>query len=279
MAYCDWLTVKTGRKFRLPTDAEWEHAARAGQRGEPAERGWCRTNSGGRTRQPGTSKPNSWGLCDMLGNVWELVLEPREPGTLTPVYRGGAWDSAEAEAAFDVRQSVIPEWFEADPLRPRSLWWLMGSFNQGMRVVCVGDAASMKASAAYAPKIDVKILRNVEKRLVTKGDRFADFYRTVTVELRNGGDSVIEEMEVQVYFLDPSGAPHLQEVDGPSGPGRPTFTWIYPVMRSGVHPMAAKPMSPGESRVFNVDIPESMDGVNVDAKAFGARVTWARLKP
>ena len=96
-----------GYGYRLPTEAEWEYAARAGttglRYGELDEIAWFRGNSD-RPRQVGQKWPNAWGLHDMLGNVWEwtgdwygeypsgLVTDPEGPGSgLHRVSRGGAW--------------------------------------------------------------------------------------------------------------------------------------------------------------------------------------------
>ena len=108
-----------GAQYRLPTEAEWEYAARAGTRGDtyagnltdPAGRdpvleriAWFDENSGGRTQPVGQKAPNAWGLHDMLGNVWEWVqdryggypggsvTDPAGPGSGSyRVYRGGGW--------------------------------------------------------------------------------------------------------------------------------------------------------------------------------------------
>ena len=94
--------------YRLPTEAEWEYAARAGTTGDRYGNldaiAWCGENSGGRTHPVGGKVPNAWGLHDMLGNVWEwvedwygdypggTVTDPRGPGSGSyRVLRGGGW--------------------------------------------------------------------------------------------------------------------------------------------------------------------------------------------
>ncbi|MCW5966127.1 MAG: SUMF1/EgtB/PvdO family nonheme iron enzyme [Bryobacterales bacterium] len=101
-AYCAW----TGA--RLPTDAEWEHAARAGATTRHSwgdaingEYLWYRINSNDSPRAVGTRKPNAFGLYDMEGNVWEWTL-PRGPVTESTQAsrRGGSWvDCEDIEAS------------------------------------------------------------------------------------------------------------------------------------------------------------------------------------
>ena len=97
-----------GNRYRLPTEAEWEYAARAGTTGDRYGNldaiAWYRDNSGDRTHPVGQKAPNAWGLHDMLGNVWEwvadrygdypgsVVTDPRGPVSGSGrVLRGGSW--------------------------------------------------------------------------------------------------------------------------------------------------------------------------------------------
>jgi len=111
--FCRKLAALTGETIRLPTEAEWERACRAGTNrdyynGDGEEKlrqvGWYDQNSLGETHPVGQLKPNSWGLYDMHGNVWEWcadwygkygakpLVDPRGPDTgKDRVMRGGSW--------------------------------------------------------------------------------------------------------------------------------------------------------------------------------------------
>ena len=160
--YTKWLSGITGQQFRLPTEAEWEYAARAGSTtayafgDDPAEledHGWYEDNSDFETHAVGSKTPNAWGLFDLHGNAAEWVLDAFEPehyGSLPAgitaweavawptrlfprVIRGGSWLSPPAECRSAVRQgSDDEEWDLSDPNLPKSPWWF--TEEQGMGV-------------------------------------------------------------------------------------------------------------------------------------------------
>lgn len=84
--------------YRLPAEAEWEHACRAGNTGlrygDLDTIAWYRKNSGGRPHRVGNREPNAWGLHDMIGNVWEWCWDLYDPRVYGPyrVFRGGGWN-------------------------------------------------------------------------------------------------------------------------------------------------------------------------------------------
>ena len=90
-AVCDW----EADGYRLPSEAEWEYACRAGtsgvRYGELDEIAWYRGNSGDAVHDVATKAPNAWGLHDMIGNVWEWCWDVYDPAVYGPyrVFRGG----------------------------------------------------------------------------------------------------------------------------------------------------------------------------------------------
>jgi formylglycine-generating enzyme required for sulfatase activity len=171
MEYCRWLSAKTGKAYRLPTEAEWEWAARAGAKTtyffgddpkELKEYAWYSENSGdkdhedGTTHKVGTKKPNPWGLYDIYGNVSEWTLDHykkdyyadclKDKLTLGPVLlpgpdrfphvvRGGSFADEAVKCRSATRRGSDGTWIKYDPQRPRSIWWLTRMDVIGFRVV------------------------------------------------------------------------------------------------------------------------------------------------
>jgi formylglycine-generating enzyme required for sulfatase activity len=100
--------------YRLPTEAEWEHACRAGTTGPRYGRldeiAWYRGNSDEHSHEVGDKEPNAWGLFDMLGNVWEWCWDTYDPAVhLTyRVLRGGGWLDEHWSCRASVRRRSHP---------------------------------------------------------------------------------------------------------------------------------------------------------------------------
>jgi formylglycine-generating enzyme required for sulfatase activity len=165
MEYCRWLSAKTGKVYRLPTEAEWEYACRAGSRtaysfGDDAkqlgEYAWFKENSEELTHKVAQKKPNPWGLYDMHGNVAEWCLDhyhkdyyqgfPVGKPALWPVVlptatryphvaRGGSWADEAAKLRSAARRGSEKRWNRFDPGNPQSIWWLSDGELVGFRVV------------------------------------------------------------------------------------------------------------------------------------------------
>ncbi len=130
--YCEWLSRQTGRNYRLPTEAEWEYACRAGcgaaycfgdDPGQLDRYAWHSANAGQRTQPVGGKHPNAWGLHDMHGNVWEWCADwyAKDGYPAWPVrnpagaeqgagrsLRGGSWDSSAKFASSCFRFCLSP---------------------------------------------------------------------------------------------------------------------------------------------------------------------------
>ncbi|MCX6153192.1 MAG: formylglycine-generating enzyme family protein [Candidatus Kapabacteria bacterium] len=108
--------------YRLPTEAEWEYACKAGtaevRYGEIDEIAWYKENSGGKTNNVGTKKPNEWGIYDMLGNVWEWCSDLYDETVYGSyrIFRGGGWNDEARGCIATNRRRSHPTLFKIDDL-------------------------------------------------------------------------------------------------------------------------------------------------------------------
>ena len=161
MEYCRWLSKVTGKAYRLPTEAEWEYACRAGTHSayffatDSAKLGdyaWFAKNSDEATHPVGKTKPNPWGLYDMYGNVAEWCLDLYQKDAYNAyrggkvsagpvnlpktarfpfIVRGGSWADTSDKCRSASRRGSDPNWehWNKRPLSPNfsTLWWAWGA--------------------------------------------------------------------------------------------------------------------------------------------------------
>lgn len=132
--FCAWLSARSGKTFRLPTEREWEYAC--GGRAQPSDGNeplaWHRNNAAGTTHPVGKLPANMHGLRDMLGNVSEWVM-----GTDgAPAIKGGSFRDAPETMTSAWRASPSRAWNASDPQIPKSQWWLADAPFIGFRVLC-----------------------------------------------------------------------------------------------------------------------------------------------
>jgi formylglycine-generating enzyme required for sulfatase activity len=150
--YAEWLSARTGEFYRLPTEAEWEYACKAGGNGAPGnldEVAWYSKNSDGKYQLVAKKKPNAWGLYDMLGNVMEWTLDqyaPYKAGEQTNPWvkatqpyphavRGGSWNDPASLLTCTARTASTPDWKMQDPQLPKSIWYHTDAQWLGFRLV------------------------------------------------------------------------------------------------------------------------------------------------
>ena len=160
--FCEWLSAQTGHYYRLPTEAEWEYACRAGSAGAYSygngeasldQYAWYWNNSNDRYQKTGSKTPNKWGLRDMPGNGAEWVLDSyvpdaygkrsglptKDPLVIIPgaphIVRGGSWEDDPDSLRSAARRASTPAWNRQDPQNPKSIWYLTDGGMIGFRVV------------------------------------------------------------------------------------------------------------------------------------------------
>ncbi len=159
--FCEWLSAMTGNYYRLPTEAEWEYACRAGSdtpysfedKNQISDYAWYDENSDGKYHKVGEKKPNPWGLHDMHGNVSEWTLDQYKPTiyqrsdtqvsnpfeNATKLYprvaRGGSFMDRSYRLRSSARLASNKKWKKQDPQIPRSVWWHTDAQFLGFRVI------------------------------------------------------------------------------------------------------------------------------------------------
>jgi hypothetical protein len=198
-----------------------------------------------------------WLAQPLVSDVWQYCLEPEQPPDFGPLLRGRG------------RTAPLAEWDEADPNRPLSTWWYRTGQPQGLRVVRVPENGG-------PAKIRISGLRGEERS--AKRGRIHSFYSRVRGEVTNEGDRAIDELLLKVYYLDPRGKPHFEDVTS-NLTRRATFNVVAPALRNSAHPGAqTRPLQPGERRSFEVDVPATFDAdTDVDAEKFGASLLHLRF--
>jgi formylglycine-generating enzyme required for sulfatase activity len=200
--YTKWLSMKTGRFYRLPTEAEWEYACRAGTTtayswgddpDEADEYAWYFDNSDDGYAKVMTKKPNPWGLFDMHGNVSEWVLDAHSkdysrlgqqaspgadelhveeviddplvwPRQLYPrIVRGGSWDDDIEDLRSAKRRKSLKTWKVQDPQLPKSIWYHTDARFVGFRVVRPFAEPSEEEKQKYW-EADLPAIREIQER-------------------------------------------------------------------------------------------------------------------
>jgi formylglycine-generating enzyme required for sulfatase activity len=174
--FCEWLSAMTGHFYRLPTEAEWEYACRAGTDSafsfgdDPnllTDYAWFGENSQDKYQKVGTKKANPWGLYDMHGNVAEWTLDQyvptiyskREQIETNPlvqgekvypkVVRGGSWMDNTNRLRSAARRPSSKKWKRRDPQIPKSKWWHTDAPVVGFRVVRPLKTPSVEEQKKY----------------------------------------------------------------------------------------------------------------------------------
>lgn len=170
--FCEWLSAMTGNFYRLPTEAEWEYACKAGTDSDYSfgndpyqlnEYAWSANNSQDKYQKVGTKKPNPWGLHDMHGNVAEWTLDQYAPYSKasqnnpfvkpTKTYprsvRGGSYMDDPDQLRSTARTKSEKGWKVRDPQIPKSKWWHTDAQFVGFRVVRPVKTPSAQAQKTY----------------------------------------------------------------------------------------------------------------------------------
>lgn len=131
--FCEWLSAKTGKHYRLPTVSEWQAACDDTTQRAPIDaRAWHAGNSDRTTHPVGEKLANEHGMYDMLGNAAEWCINDEGKG----VVMGGSYRNQPTDLSLMYSQEQSPAWNASDPQIPKSKWWLADGGFIGFRVVC-----------------------------------------------------------------------------------------------------------------------------------------------
>jgi formylglycine-generating enzyme required for sulfatase activity len=143
--FCVWLSAKTGRRYRLPTEAEWRVAC--GQGGVTPdvapEHAWFKDNAEWTPHPVATRTADALGLHDMWGNVREWCTDADGE----PIAMGGSFTDTLDAIGCAGRAVPHPDWQMTDPQVPKSTWWLSDADFMGFRVVCEPEPEAARSGS------------------------------------------------------------------------------------------------------------------------------------
>lgn len=154
--FCEWLSMKSGKKVRLASDSEWQHACELGDKGDKQfttstakEFAWYVDNAEEKTHKVASLKPNALGIFDMRGNVAEWVTGSKGEA----LTKGGSFQDG-LDKIKDPSDTVphSPDWNGSDPQIPKSKWWLADGPMIGFRVVVEPQEAKIEAKPETKPE-------------------------------------------------------------------------------------------------------------------------------
>ena len=136
-SFCAWLSTRTGKKYRLPTESEWTRAASLASGGKTLAAAridalaWHAANAKATSHRSASRKPDLLGLYDLFGNAAEWVVS----GDGRNVVRGGSFHDVRKNVGPNARAVQDDSWQERDPQIPKSRWWLSDGPFIGFRIV------------------------------------------------------------------------------------------------------------------------------------------------